>query len=649
MNILNNVLSPLNALSNKTDSELGAALIGFEGEKLSERLIGFTRNFATVIAVKSDRFLKLGQKISIDERGGAEFNVVLASGVTTNEADIIQCVGVASLALQIELKQTLLGVSVGCGGNSAETAQSTQFERLFILSQSPLVSKVILPIGDWFVDNSGGGVAVGANCTYEHEGVLKFNTNSQRVFLTYEADNINWHVKVESTTELTQGFLGGGYVRFENGDNVQISDWSVSKHSWDGLKLVKCTNSNVFDGRGVYGKSSAVTLEGCENTNVYNNVLNNNGRNSSDDSFADMPTGWAGSLVGRGVTLVASSDGTPCTNCNVYNNNAKNNSEYGIRSFGESPKVGNVECDIYDNYVEDNGAPAGDYGGATGLEAKGVDILINGSLTADSLQVRVLNNRIKRSLAFGGALSLSGTEPEAKGNRIRLIGEAKHVVDAIQLFNCKRPLLTGNRSFGAAKHVQIASGNIDLELVNDTAFDCISFLHAMPGGSNNSIRGNRGFHRTTTAVGGENGILFSATADIHDNKMDGFFYGIEVSGTPSGKLSNNTTTNSANAGLRNFAVDSDLVLQSDNDFDSQNPFEKSAVVYESTTERAGGLSFAYTIPTKGYYKRGHVVFDSQPDNLNNGRLKLGWLRLRFGTGHILNTDWQELWVESSPT
>lgn len=61
--------------------------------------IGFTRNFVTVAEAKADKFLRVGQKISIDERGNAIFIVINGQGLI-NGYNII---GHASLNISFNL------------------------------------------------------------------------------------------------------------------------------------------------------------------------------------------------------------------------------------------------------------------------------------------------------------------------------------------------------------------------------------------------------------------------------------------------------------------------------------------------------------------------------------------------------------------
>lgn len=75
MEFQNNMLSPLNALSDKQTPDKGAALIGWKGESLSAHLNRKTLNFKTVAQMRSYQHLEVGQRVRILERN-ASFDVV---------------------------------------------------------------------------------------------------------------------------------------------------------------------------------------------------------------------------------------------------------------------------------------------------------------------------------------------------------------------------------------------------------------------------------------------------------------------------------------------------------------------------------------------------------------------------------------------
>jgi len=66
--------------------------------------IGFTRNFETVAEAKADKFLRVGQKISIDERGGAVFEVLSGAESVNGKNLIGNNSGTLKLSLVSELE-----------------------------------------------------------------------------------------------------------------------------------------------------------------------------------------------------------------------------------------------------------------------------------------------------------------------------------------------------------------------------------------------------------------------------------------------------------------------------------------------------------------------------------------------------------------
>lgn len=58
-----------------------------------------TKNFTTLASCVADVDLVLGEKVRIADRADGIFDVVLASGVTPNTYNIVQCTGVGTLAL----------------------------------------------------------------------------------------------------------------------------------------------------------------------------------------------------------------------------------------------------------------------------------------------------------------------------------------------------------------------------------------------------------------------------------------------------------------------------------------------------------------------------------------------------------------------
>ncbi len=504
---------------------------------------------------------------------------------------------------------------------------------------------------DETLDNSTGPISLPAGlCLMGCSSALTFTDRTQRFFLAQGKTDITFRdVRIFSNDEAMEGAIGGGYVRFENCTNVKMMNVEVSNHAWDGVKFIDSSDLLLKDCTGNYGKSTAITFETCDEFQVIGGQFNKNGLNSADDTFADLPTGWTGTHVGRSVTMT---DG--CTNGLISGIESRLNSEYGIRSFASATTAGNSSITIENNRVEDNGHPSGTYGPVVLGADKGADILVGTNPTiSDTEDIHIAGNKVKRSTkAYGTPVSLAGNEFTVRDNIVRMSGSAIHLLNAYQLFGPVDSKFVNNVSYGANQHYLVGGGGAsDLEHINDSANDCLIFYQSAPGGSNRVI-GARAKHRATAAVSGENGFFTftSGTWELRDVLLDGFHRGIENSVTDV-IFDNIRTINSVDVGFRNFQVNAAGVIQRDCQWDSQNPFEKSAMVYEANTPRAAGLSFAFSIPTQGYYKAGHVVFDSQVNavDVTHNRRPIGWYRLTTGTNHVLDTDWQVMWIHVDAT
>ncbi len=107
MELQNNMLSPLNAVSDANDEQKGAALVGFGGTKVSEYLKKQALTFDTLAEAVTCGFLRLGIRVNLKEspsRGGGAWDVVLKSGVTVDNKKVVACTGVATLALVLAEK-----------------------------------------------------------------------------------------------------------------------------------------------------------------------------------------------------------------------------------------------------------------------------------------------------------------------------------------------------------------------------------------------------------------------------------------------------------------------------------------------------------------------------------------------------------------
>jgi hypothetical protein len=143
--------------------------------------IGFTRNFETVAQVKADKYLRVGQKISIDERDEAVFNVVLASTVTPNTFDVIQCTGVPTLALVLKVQGKINVRHFGAVGDGVTD------DRAAIQAALDYVGK-----GKIFFPNNGASYVIGS--THPTEIDYGLIIQSHKVVFEGEASGDNNYV-----------------------------------------------------------------------------------------------------------------------------------------------------------------------------------------------------------------------------------------------------------------------------------------------------------------------------------------------------------------------------------------------------------------------------------------------------------------------
>lgn len=107
MNITNNILSPLNALANKTDPELGAALVGLYNANIKSFIDLQRLNFKTRNAALECKFIKSGDLIYIEEcfeggGGGGKWQAVTAASVSINNYNTLICSGVDKVAISLQ-------------------------------------------------------------------------------------------------------------------------------------------------------------------------------------------------------------------------------------------------------------------------------------------------------------------------------------------------------------------------------------------------------------------------------------------------------------------------------------------------------------------------------------------------------------------
>lgn len=77
----------------------------------NEQQNSYTRNFETVAKAKDDRFLRVGQKITIEERANAPFTVI--EETVNNELDTIECIGVLGASISLDKKNVMTPIMYG--------------------------------------------------------------------------------------------------------------------------------------------------------------------------------------------------------------------------------------------------------------------------------------------------------------------------------------------------------------------------------------------------------------------------------------------------------------------------------------------------------------------------------------------------------
>lgn len=110
----------INAFSKGESGKMSGAITSVIS--VLKSFVGYTRHFETVEQAKTDKFLRVGQRISIDERDGAYFDVVLTSSVVPNGFSVIQCERKNTQALILKVNTSMhvkaFGVKASNGDNS---------------------------------------------------------------------------------------------------------------------------------------------------------------------------------------------------------------------------------------------------------------------------------------------------------------------------------------------------------------------------------------------------------------------------------------------------------------------------------------------------------------------------------------------------
>lgn len=473
-------------------------------------------------------------------------------------------------------------------------------------------------------------------------GTLRFTNKAQRFIL---AENLSYFsirdINIDTDSETTVDFIGGGYVRLVNCSDFIIDNLNIKKTAWDGVKVQGCSDFTIQNCSIKYTKSTAIQIDGCTNFSIINNELSKNGLNSTDDSFADLPDGTTGTHVGRGVTVY-----NGCVNGVIKGNRAVLNSEYGLRIYSAVGSAGSENISFIDNYLEDNGHPAGTYGTVVLASDKGVDLLINngGSEDKKTEGIRISGNKIiRKTKNYGSTVSLHCYDSKIENNEIIHKGNAINNLTGLFLYGAYNCVFDNNLFRGVGSTYVIGSqGTTDCIFKNDVSLDCLSFFIGNPLGLN--IMSNiYAKHNSTVATSGHFGFNTSSNWRVNDLLFDGFYRGLELSSAVI-YAKNVQTINSSNTGFRNYGVNNSTCKFIQCDFDSHNPNERSNVIYDSNSGRGITVMTALNMPTQGYYNLGSFVFNTSYLVDANNMTLLGWKRMTSGSSNALNTDWKEVYA-----
>lgn len=592
-----------------------------------------------------------GQIVQVTDRADGQFQYL--TGQTPNGANIVAA-DKATLDLVLRTKSTIIAEQWGIFGNNASSPYSSSFLAFMDFTANDSVTEARFPNVEITFDNSTPA-SFQSNCTYTggRSTVIKPTVFNQRVFLTTGKTNFEIRKLTSFINEGAGGennWIGGGYWRFETCTKFKMFSPNVSKSFGTGIKFVDCSDFEIFRPRCRYNQFSGLELEGCSDYLVKDYKLNKNGRYSSNDGFKPLPLLWAGTHGGRGIVISGNGDNVDQGNSLIKNGQVKENSEYGLRCFASSTK-GIKNLRITELVAQDNGAPAGTYGTIVLASAKGTDVLVNSDVSGESERININDTIINRSLAYGTPISIDGEQHTCDGVEVRCNGAASNVIAAFSLFGAKNYTQKNCKSFDANQHI-VFGGNspTDVDISDDRAIRCLKYQQSAPLGDSNSFRGIRAKHSDTTAIVDENGVDIIANGEYKDVVFDGFYRGVTYTGAGVIRLEQVITKNTVDVGFRNFTNTSSTLIVTSCDFDSVNPFDATIKVHDGSGVRQSSISYNAGIPATGYFKAGSTVYDVTPDAVASNRVKIGWYRLTTGTGHVLNTDWSEMWVaiQSAP-
>jgi hypothetical protein len=583
-----------------------------------------------------------GAASTLHASNDAAYLSILAANVGNANSNIFD---ITPSEIAAGLAQTDLNTEFAYGdsrryGDVSDADNTTQLQNMFAAVTS---GRLEIYAGTYNFDNSGGALSFLSNVDYIGIGnvIIQPTVSTERIFDTDTQSNFSVkNIRSYGADEVTDNRIGGGYWRFLTCSDFIIEECEMSNHAWDGFKFDTCDNFKAINNTSNYGKSTGITCDRCTNFKLLNNTLNKNGLNSVDDSYADLPTAWTGTHVGRGITLA-----DQCDQGEVAGNQAILNSEYGIRSYADASTGGNTNISIHDNYIEDSGHPAGTYGTVVLGSNKGVDILIDSDATIQTTsKIEIYNNKILRSAkGWGNPMSLAATKSKVYNNTIDMESSALNLLAALSLYGWKQSSVYNNVTRGSLYHISIGGGGTtDIIIDGEKAYDCIKFIHSTLTGDSQVIN-CYAKHIATAAISGENGITISGTdiVIIKNNIFDGFYDGIKLNAaTPYAYITGNTTFSSVDRGLEGATVTTQTYLEVfANNFDGAYPGVFATFEYNGRGSLSRAVCTFNAPPSTGgtnggalmNWSVGDFVYNSAPSVDGNNMILTGWVCTAAGT------------------
>ena len=594
---------------------------------------------------------------SVDDGGGA--NYIVTSGSTTEPVGSPDLTGGGYAKLKIN-GGVLKAEQYGILGNNGGSPYSSSFIEFMDKTASDEVSDATFPNKIITFDNTTPA-SFQSNCTYTggRNTFINPTVNNSRAFLTQNKDNFEIN-KLRSyigeDTGLEDTYIGGGYWRFESCSYFDINYCEASRSFGTGFKFALCTRFNLKNVRGNFNAFTGCELEGCDTYTIEDYDFSFNGRYSSNQDYKPLPTGWTGTHGGRGIVVAANGDTVDQNYSRIQKGRCQKNSEYNFRAFTANTK-GVKNLIVEDFLFEDAGAPAGTYGTIVVASDKGVDLLLNSDATGESDNIQIKSGEINSSFSFGNHISIDGFNHRLLDVTCRCFGDAVESRTPFSLFGAKSLEMDGCRSFGAAFHVSFGSNNPqDITIINDIARGCLKYMNGNASAGFNILRNVKAFHSATAAISGEDGISLDGAIQwqLEDSLFQGFHQGVVV-GSSATDLEFNRVITKATVlnGLRDFSAGGPDIVYNNCQFDSANPITRGSQVGGAgdNSQWAVGISWSSSLVTSGYYKAGHIMWKVNPGAVDgtHSRYLAGWHRLATGTGHVLNTDWREMWIHSDAT